>query len=37
MVHPETLVSLDEITGPAVVLGAVWCGKARLIDNLELD
>ncbi|MDP6085817.1 MAG: pantoate--beta-alanine ligase [Nitrospinota bacterium] len=37
IVHPETLVSLDEITGPAVVLGAVWCGKARLIDNLELD
>ncbi len=37
IVHPETLVSLDEITGEAVVLGAVWCGKARLIDNLELD
>jgi pantoate--beta-alanine ligase len=37
IVHPETLVGLDRVTGPAVVLGAVWCGKARLIDNLELD
>ena len=36
IVHPETLVNLEEITGPAVALGAVWCGKARLIDNLEL-
>ncbi|MFQ5912822.1 MAG: pantoate--beta-alanine ligase [Nitrospinota bacterium] len=36
VVHPETLEDLDEIKGPAVALGAVWCEKARLIDNIEL-
>ncbi|MBI2880083.1 MAG: pantoate--beta-alanine ligase [Candidatus Tectomicrobia bacterium] len=36
VVHPETLEDLERIEGPAVALGAAWCGRARLIDNLEL-
>jgi len=36
LVHPETLEDLEKVEGPAVVLAAVWCGRARLIDNMEL-
>ena len=36
VVHPETFEDLEKIEGPAVALGAAWCGKTRLIDNLEL-
>jgi pantoate--beta-alanine ligase len=36
IVDPETLEDLGTIEGPAVALAAVWCGKARLIDNLEI-
>ncbi len=32
----ESLQNLDLVNGSAVALGAVWCGKARLIDNMEL-
>lgn len=36
IVHPDTLEELDSIEGPAVALAAVWSGKARLIDNIEI-
>ncbi len=36
LVHPETLEDLEKVEGPAVALAAVWCGRARLIDNVEL-
>ena len=36
IVDPESLQGIDRIRGPAVALGAIWCGKARLIDNVEL-
>ena len=36
IVHPETLMPLAEIDGPARALVAAWIGKTRLIDNLEL-
>jgi pantoate--beta-alanine ligase len=36
VVHPDTLEDLERIEGPVVVLAAAWCGKTRLIDNIEL-
>lgn len=36
IVDPESLQGIDRIRGPVVALGAIWCGKARLIDNVEL-
>ena len=36
LVHPETLEDLEKIKSPAVALAVVWCGRARLIDNVEL-
>jgi len=34
IVHPETLESIDQITGPALLAAAVRIGQARLIDNI---
>lgn len=33
----QTLSPLDALTGPAVLAGAVFLGKARLIDNLLIE
>jgi pantoate--beta-alanine ligase len=37
--EPETLTDLEEIRPGvgAVLSGAMWCGKTRLIDNIVLD
>jgi pantoate--beta-alanine ligase len=37
VVHPETLQSLEEVHGKALLALAVRIGKARLIDNLRLE
>ena len=36
VVHPESLIPLDEVTGPAIMACAVHMGKSRLIDNILL-
>ncbi|MBQ9453888.1 MAG: pantoate--beta-alanine ligase [Desulfovibrio sp.] len=36
IVHPESLIPLAEVTGPALMACAVRMGKARLIDNILL-
>lgn len=36
LVHPKTLDDLERVEGPAVALAAAWCGRARLIDNVEI-
>lgn len=36
IVHPETLLPLDTISGPALMACAIKLGKARLIDNILL-
>ncbi len=36
IVHPESLIPLTEVTGPALMACAVRMGKARLIDNILL-
>lgn len=36
VVNPVTLESMDRIQRPALLLGAVWVGKTRLIDNLVI-
>jgi len=33
--NPSTLEPLCENTGPGLVLGAVWIGETRLIDNIK--
>ena len=37
IVHPDTLEELEEIHDRARILLAVYFGKARLIDNMEID
>ncbi|HDM90351.1 MAG TPA: pantoate--beta-alanine ligase, partial [candidate division WOR-3 bacterium] len=37
VVDPETLEPLEEIKGRALIALAVWVGRARLIDNLEVE
>ena len=37
IVHPDTLEELEEIHDRARILLAVYFGKARLIDNIEID
>ena len=37
IVDPETLEPLAEIKGKALIALAVWVGRARLIDNLEVE
>ncbi len=37
IVCPETLERLDDIQSDAAILLAVWMGKTRLIDNLNLS
>lgn len=34
VVEPGTLEAVRQVTGPVVLLGAVWAGTTRLIDNL---
>lgn len=36
IVHPESLESLSEITGPCRAMVAAWIGQTRLIDNMEI-
>ena len=36
IVHPESIIPLTEVTGPALMACAVRMGKARLIDNILL-
>lgn len=36
LVDVDTLVDVDRVVGPAVMLVAAWFGDVRLIDNLEL-
>jgi pantoate--beta-alanine ligase len=36
LVHPETLEEVDAIQGKARLALAVWVGRTRLIDNLQL-
>jgi pantoate--beta-alanine ligase len=36
LVHPETLEEVDAIQGKARLVLAVWVGRTRLIDNLQL-
>lgn len=33
IVDPETLAPLDNVTGRALIAGAIWLGRTRLIDN----
>lgn len=33
LVNPETLESIQTITGPVLIAGAMWLGTTRLIDN----
>lgn len=35
-VDPETLKRVSTIQGPTRILEAIWIGKARLIDNMEI-
>jgi len=35
-VDPKTLETLEKVAKPARILMAVWIGKARLIDNMEV-
>lgn len=35
-VHPETLERVECVEAPTRILVAVWVGKARLIDNMEI-
>ena len=37
IVDPETMQPVQQITGPALVAGALWAGTTRLIDNLKCD
>ena len=37
IVHPDTLEEIEEIHDRARILLAVYFGKARLIDNMEID
>jgi pantoate--beta-alanine ligase len=34
---PDTFAELERVSGPALALVAVFVGRARLIDNLELE
>ena len=34
MVHPETLSPLARVSDAALLAGAIWLGRTRLIDNL---
>ena len=36
LVDVDTLVDVNRVVGPAVMLVAAWFGDVRLIDNLEL-
>ena len=36
LVHPETLEEVDTIQGKARLVLAVWVGRTRLIDNMQL-
>jgi pantoate--beta-alanine ligase len=36
LVHPETLEAVDTIRGEARLALAVWVGRTRLIDNIQL-
>lgn len=33
IVDPETLAPLERVTGAALIAGAIWLGRTRLIDN----
>jgi pantoate--beta-alanine ligase len=35
--HPETLMELPEVTGPALLAIAAWVGDVRLIDNKVIN
>ncbi len=37
VVDPETLLPVEEVAGPVVVLCAAWVGQTRLIDNLRVE
>lgn len=37
IVHPQTLETLTEVSGPGLMACAVWIGGARLIDNILLQ
>lgn len=37
VVDPDTMQPVDKITGPVCVVGAVWIGKTRLIDNIRCE
>ncbi len=37
VVEPDSLLPVEEVTGPVVVLTAAWVGQTRLIDNLRVE
>lgn len=37
IVDQETLEAVEEIKAPVVICIAAWFGKARLIDNIEIN
>lgn len=37
IVNQETLEAVDEIKAPVVICVAAWFGKARLLDNIEIN
>jgi pantothenate synthetase len=34
IVGPDDMQPVEEIVGPVRVVGAIWIGKTRLIDNV---